>query len=246
MAVPNGPEPTVALSLLGRFALRCDDHEVTTPLAVQRLLAFLALKGRALPRHFVAGSLWSEVPEARASANLRATIWRATEDVDVAIDVSSRVVGLRDRVVVDHQDALDQTHGLITTPSPDVDGDRPWTCPQAADVAQDLLPGWSDEWVVAERERLRQLRLHALESMCERYLTGGRPQRAIEVGLVAIASGPHRESAHRGLIRAHLANGDPESAVRVLEDFRTILGRDLGLRPSPMIEALAVLARSPA
>ena len=33
-------------------------------------------------------------------------------------------------------------------------------------VAGDLLPDWYDDWVVIERERLRQLRLHALERAC--------------------------------------------------------------------------------
>ena len=40
-------------------------------------------------------------------------------------------------------------------------------------VAGDLLPGWYDEWVVAEREHFRQLRLHALEELCEELTDEG-------------------------------------------------------------------------
>jgi len=38
----------------------------------------------------------------------------------------------------------------------------------------DLLPDWYDDWVLIERERFRQLRLRALEALCERLPRAGR------------------------------------------------------------------------
>lgn len=34
-------------------------------------------------------------------------------------------------------------------------------------LAGELLPDWYDDWVLIERERFRQLRLHALDALCE-------------------------------------------------------------------------------
>src|SRR4029079_7200585 len=63
-------------------------------------------------------------------------------------------------------------------------------------LAVDLLPDWYDEWVVLERERFRQLRLHALEALCERLVAAGRRGEAVQAGLAAVAGEPLRESAH--------------------------------------------------
>src|SRR4051812_19657804 len=70
-------DTTTSLLLIGGFGLRARGRDQCVPLAVQRLLAFLALHGRPLERGFVAGNLWSDASERRAHANLRATLWRA-------------------------------------------------------------------------------------------------------------------------------------------------------------------------
>ena len=84
--------------------------------------------------------------------------------------------------------------------------------------AGELLPHWYDDWVVIERERFRQLRLHALDALCESLAAAGRYAAAVEAGRASVAAEPLRESAHRLLIQAHLAEGNrarrPASTVR--------------------------------
>ena len=38
----------------------------------------------------------------------------------------------------------------------------------------ELLPDWYDDWVLLERERFRQLRLHALDALCDDLTRAGR------------------------------------------------------------------------
>jgi DNA-binding SARP family transcriptional activator len=68
--------------------------------------------------------------------------------------------------------------------------------------------------VVFERERFHQLRIHALESLCDQLAASRRYVQAEQAGLAAISGEPLRESAHRALIRVYLREGNRGEAIR--------------------------------
>ena len=49
-------------------------------------------------------------------------------------------------------------------------------------------PDWDDEWLIADRERIRQMRLNALELLSERRAAGDGYGPAVEAALMAIAT----------------------------------------------------------
>jgi DNA-binding SARP family transcriptional activator len=104
--------------------------------------------------------------------------------------------------------------------------------------AGDLLPDWYDDWVLVERERFRQLRLQALESAAERLVAAGRHGQAILAAMVAVGEEPLRESAHRLVARAHLAQGNPGQAILQYRRYRAALQEELQVEPSPLFEEL--------
>ncbi|MGW2671050.1 AfsR/SARP family transcriptional regulator [Streptomyces sp. NPDC001272] len=85
--------------------------------------------------------------------------------------------------------------------------------------AGDLLPGWDDEWTLFERERLRQLRLHALESLSARLTSSGRHALALDAALTCVSIEPLRESAHRAVVAVHLAEHNAVEAVSQYGDL---------------------------
>ncbi|WP_190989182.1 AfsR/SARP family transcriptional regulator [Pseudarthrobacter sulfonivorans] len=95
-------------------------------------------------------------------------------------------------------------------------------------LSWDLLPSWYDDWLLIDRERQRQIRLHALERMSAWYVSAERFDSAIEAALQAIAGDPLRESAHRCLIRAHLAEGNVSEARRQVHSYAALLA-DAGI-----------------
>ena len=105
-------------------------------------------------------------------------------------------------------------------------------------LCHELWPGWYDEWVLVERERHRQLSLHALESLCDHLTAAGRYGAAVQAGLAAVDREPLRESAHRALVRAHLAEGNAWEAIRRYRHYEKIAARDLGVEPSSMMRSL--------
>ena len=96
----------------------------------------------------------------------------------------------------------------------------------------DVLVDWSEDWVVVERERFRQLRLHTLERLCGELALQGDFGRAIELGLRAVSTEPLRESAQRQLIRVYLAEGNDVDALRQFHAHRGLDQCRLGSEPS--------------
>lgn len=228
---------SLSLSLLDGFELRDGRRLLAVPLNVQRLLAFLAIRHRPQPRTTVAATLWLDSPEDRAASNLRTALWRARRLGHDVVVTTGSYVGIGPRVAIDFDRVLaiarrvssvDVSSGGAVDGAVDLDdaGD------DTVDLAGDLLPDWSEDWVLIERERLRQMRMHALEALCSRLTDAGRYAQAIEAGLAAIAVEPLRESAHRALVGAYLAEGNACEAVRHYESFRTLLFEGLGIEPS--------------
>ena len=229
------PEPAIRLSLLGGFELTVEDQPVEVISGSQRLLAFLALQERPVLRSYIAGNLWLEKSEDRAAANLRAALWRVRHPGLNLIVTSGNQVALSPRVAVDVRQALEATRNLLD-PAIEPAGLLPTFL-----LSGDILPDWYEDWVAVERERLRQLRLHALEAVCVKLTRAGRMAEAVDVGLAAVATEPLRESSHRVLIQAHVAEGNRAEAVRQYEIYRTTLWSELGVSPSPQLEQVMAL-----
>src|SRR6266542_2810454 len=66
-------QASVCVRLIEGFELCVDGHAVEAPSAAQRLVAFLALHPRPLTRSYIAGSLWLDKTDSRATSNLRSS-----------------------------------------------------------------------------------------------------------------------------------------------------------------------------
>jgi DNA-binding SARP family transcriptional activator len=229
------------LRLLDRFELRSGGRVIPVTVGPQRLVTFLALHDRLLQRGHVAGTLWPDVPADRANANLRASIWRMPKACRAVIDLSSRHIKLGVDVNVDLTAAVALAHRLL---------DRSMSCsdadlsPEARSIlSADLLPACYEDWVLVECERFHQLRLHALEALCERLTEAERYGEAVDAGLASVSGEPLRESAHRALIKAHIAEGNFAEAGRQYELYRRIVDDELGIEPSVGLRSLMLTSR---
>ncbi len=223
----------VRITLLNGFGVTYHGQRVALATSAQRLLAFLALNDRPLPRVYVAGILWIDATEKHANGSLRSAIWRVRlGNLDV-VDVSADHLSLNRWVAVDLREAEQQARRLLDPSCECFESDF-----DESPFCGELLPGWYYDWVLIERERQRQIRLHALEVLCERLTVKGQYGKAIRAGLAAISAEPLRESAHRILIRAHLAEGNPGEALRQYHLYEQLLHDELQLKPSARIKEI--------
>jgi len=219
------------LELLDGFRLRSGGVTVRLQPGVQRLVAFLALHDRPLQRLYVAGRLWTEASQDAANANLRTALWRLRHPSCRLVEATVRNLALDPDVIVDLREATCRAQRVLA--GRHEPGDL-----TALIAAGELLPDHYDDWVMIERERFRQLRLHALERLCEECRDAGRFAEATEAGLAAVATEPLRESAHRVLIRTHLAEGNAGEAARQYRVYRDLARNELGVAPSSRLRTL--------
>lgn len=223
--------------LIDGFDVRVGGESVQLPRSCQRLVAFLALWERPVLRSFVSGKLWPDSDVERANASLRSTLWRlSTGHSRQFVVATPGHVGLEPSVTVDYHEALTWSRKALAQSAEPLP--TPWTLGEISALCGEVLPDWYDEWVLLAREQFRQLRLHALESLCEQLAAAGRYGEAVLAGLGAVAIEPLRESAHRQVIAVHLLEENHVEAIRQYRSYERLLHEELSLRPSAALRDL--------
>ncbi|MCZ9880866.1 AfsR/SARP family transcriptional regulator [Arthrobacter sp. B2a2-09] len=229
----SSPDPQWSLTLLNGWTLSRDGRRQKVAHRQQRLLTALALFGER-PRTFLSGLLWPDSSDAQAAVGLRVSIWHINHelpgllDADGTTDVS---VALSEQVLVDITDLERELHAPASELS---DWYPRWERLRTAE----LLPGWYEDWILAEQERFRAVRTAALDSIAAYHLSHGNAEETKAATTVAISLEPFRESSYRLLIQAHLATGDLVSAIRTYKSYSAELRQEFGVGPSPSLAKL--------
>ncbi len=223
------------VQLLGRWRLSFIESDLAVPAgSTQKLIALLALRG-SLSRTQIWGTLWPEASTAHASGRLRTAMWRLADSRLLLLDEDHGRMNLAPSVQVDVWDlynaVADLAHG-------DADSSGAPAHPEISLFGADLLPDWGDEWLLADRERIRQMRLHSLESLSAQLVRERRFGAAVEAALAAVSVDSLRESAHRAVICAHLAEGNTAEALRQFDICRRLYAQQLNAVPSRSLYSL--------
>ncbi len=220
------------VSVLGGFEWRRAGVTLPTTPAGQRLIAFLAVRHRPIARGTVAGILWPETTEARACASLRTELWKLGKlDSPVQVLADGRLA-LDPAVSCDLHEASELAHRLI-----DGDDSTP-TDGVARLLLHDLLPDWAENWLEVERARFHQLRLHALDALCDRQSREQRYAAAVETAMAAIDADPYRESSRRCLVAAYLGEGNVSDAIDEVRTFERLLAEELEAEPTNALRSM--------
>jgi predicted ATPase/DNA-binding SARP family transcriptional activator len=230
------------VQLLGGFRLTSGETPVQAvdSAAQQTLLSILVLHRDApRPRQQVAFHLWPDSPEAQAQANLRTLLVRLRRgwpDFDRFVETTPRTISWRPEAafsldVADFEEAVRQAEALIRS---DADAQ---TARANLEVAVhlyrgDLLPGCYDDWILPERERLRQLFLGAIRNLIQLLERQRDFTAAIRHAHALLQLDPLEETSYHQLMRLHALRGDRASLVRIFDTCATVLQRELSVEPS--------------
>jgi len=209
----------------------------------QRLLAFVALRGRAVTRVAAAGTLWPDATQDHAFSSLRSALARLDEVTRDAIVTTPLDLSFADDVTIDFREAQGIAHRLIDLDA--VPDTFDLSAAAVTALSTELLPDWYEDWVLVENEKWRQLRLHALEALATRLTADGRLGEAVDAAVAAVKTEPLRESAQATLIRVHLAEHNQSEAIRVYDTYRDLLQTQLGIPPTTDLRDLVSGLRFP-
>jgi DNA-binding SARP family transcriptional activator len=100
-----------------------------------------------------------------------------------------------------------------------------------------LLPGHDGAWIEDRRAALRQVLVRSVERLVDAHLAAGHADQAVGPAGDLVALEPFRDSAHRRLLAARAAAGDRGGALLAYDRYRRVLAEELGVGPSPELEA---------
>jgi DNA-binding SARP family transcriptional activator len=221
-----------SLRLFGCWDLRVGGRPVRMAGREQRLVAYVALNGRRM-RSYVAGILWPDSTESHAQSSLRAALLQVRRTSVGLLDADQTTVDIAPDVDVD----VREFHRCASEVAANPDG-VDFEAAMGILDGGDLTPGWYEDWVMFERERLQHERVRALEALAAAELRRGCGDAALTAARAATAVEPLRESAHSIVIRAHLMVGNVADAVHEYRAYGDLLTRELGINPSEQLRQL--------
>ena len=230
--------PTLNVYLLGGFRLTSDQQPVVslTTERAQALLAYLLLH-RHTPqsRQRLAFRFWADLSEAHARANLRKALHHLRYGLPYAdrylmADAKTLQWNVNALFTLDVAEFEAAITLAATQPNPEAKRSALET---AANLYQgDLLAGFTDEWIVPERERLQQTWLMGLEHLAQVLEQQQDYRTAIHYIQQRLEVDTLHEATYCSLMRLHYLNGDRASALRVYHRCMTLLREELGIDPS--------------
>jgi DNA-binding SARP family transcriptional activator len=215
--------PAVELRLLGGFELSVGGTTLELSAMSQRLVALVALHGKPMPRMLAAATLWPEKTETRAYANLRSCLWRHKEPEPHPI-----LVGAGSSLALGPDVALD-VRRLERLGWAMIDGDGPPPPAEHCDLfTLPLLPGWYDDWVVMERERLALLQARFVEALVGALVASGQLTRAVNHAIRLVGADPLRERSQLCLLEVFAAEGSWGQIYEQLRSYEALLQTTFG------------------
>jgi DNA-binding SARP family transcriptional activator len=233
--------PTLHIRLLGSFHILHGEASVPgvdSP-RLQALLAYILLHRDApQPRAHLSYLFWLDSTEAQARANLRKYLHhlrRSLPDADRFLYIDNRVVYWQPDApftldVADFEAAVHRAEEAER--GGDQAGLREALEQAVAAYRGDLLPSCYDDWVLTERERLRQAFARIVQRLIELLESQRDYSAAIREAERLLRHDPLHEETHRQLMRLYALRGDRARALRAYHTCATVLERELAVEPS--------------
>ncbi len=238
------------INLLGGLQVTRANLPITSFISnkVPALLVYLAVTRRAHSRDKLSSLLWGEMSDADAKNNLRQALTNLRKIANEYLNIT------RDSIEFTGDCFLNSSKfefDIKTASSLDPQPASVILTESLALYRGDFLEGFYvrdtpdfEDWMLAERARLRELALQALHRLTEIEMSRANYLAALESTAALLAFDPWREEAHRQRMAALAHAGQRSAALAQYQTCRRILDKELGVEPSAETTALYEQIRS--
>jgi WD40 repeat protein/class 3 adenylate cyclase len=225
------------IQLLGQFEVRADGKRITiASRPAQSLFAFLILTaGTAHRREKLAGMFWPETSDENARKNLRHELWRIRKTL-AGQQTAENDYLLADEFTLGFNRDAEYWLDVSQLERPDLD--LPALLSNLSAYQGELLPGFYEDWIALERERIQSVFEARMEQLLEQLIVAERWIAVQEWSERWLSFGNTPESAYRALMLASGVRGDIAKVAAIYQRCTAELLEHLGIEPSAETRAL--------
>jgi WD40 repeat protein/class 3 adenylate cyclase len=225
------------IRLLGQFDVRLDGKHLLIPSrAGQSLLAYLVLAaGTPHRREKLAGVLWPDFPDDNARKNLRHELWRIRKALSTQQSTTVDYL-LAEEFTIAFNRGSEYWLDAVQMERPELDLGSLIT--NLSLYQGELLPGFYEDWIVLERERIRAIFDTKMEQLLAQLIAAERWTAVQEQAERWLSLGHAVEPAYRALMLSYGARGDMPKVSSIYQRCLDELDETFGLEPSAETRAL--------
>lgn len=235
------------IQVLGDFRLTYGEEKLTGLVLprIQNLLVYLLLhRGAPVSRAHLAFLFWPDLPEGRTRNNLRQALHQLRQilpEADQFLETDTLTIFWRLNSpfwfdLAEFEKALSAADAAEQTGNQNV---LYTALVRALALYQgDLLSSCYDDWITAERERLRQKYVSSLERLILLLDNKRDYPQAIRFAQQLVRHDPLHENGYRLLMRLYALHNDRTSALQIYQSCVDVLQRELGVEPEMVTQEL--------
>jgi len=225
------------IRLLGQFDIRMDGKRITIPSrAGQSLFSYLTLTaGTPHRREKLAGSIWPDSSEETSRKNLRHELWRIRKVLSAQTPTNAEYL-MADEFTLGFNRDADYWLDVAMLEKTEVDIQ---SLTSGISLYQgELLPGFYEDWIVIERDRIQSLFETKIEQLVDQLVEAERWTAVQEQSerWLALSSAP--EAAYRALMLSYNGRGDMAKVSAIYQRCVDDLQDQFGVEPSAETHAL--------
>lgn len=232
------------LKLFGSPQISLDEQPINHLLVsrkAQALLIYTAVTGKLCSREMLAELFWQNMPLSQAIKNLRTILPNLRQVVGSHLTITRHTIQFnRECSYRLDVEAVQAISNCLKTKM------NPWSLGEAVTQYQgDFLEGFYlsdapefENWVLVERERLRELAIEGLHILAQQHLIDQDYTSGLAITRKLLMLDPWRETAHQQLMLFLAQSGQRRAALAQYEACRQILADEFNDEPMPETTAL--------